>query len=192
MEAIDIKEEIIAKIGKIAFGKAMELIRYKNYDSSTGEHEVGTCKLSNFYNSRTTNYANCLNNVPFIIYRDTKHVTDAGYSKNCKAVITLDTELPLVQRLVFYANLKELQQRAIKTQQRERSIKAIDFTNQHFAEIKDEIIAELKSKYSDLKFSHKEANSAAWHIGCKFFNQDHKTMIFDQVTLRNLIEDLRA
>ena len=54
-----------------------------------------------------------------------------------------------------------------------------------FESYKPEIEAELKKKYEKLQLSNKQANSAAWHIGLKFFGNQYK-----QTTLRGLIKQL--
>lgn len=51
--------------------------------------EITSRKLSDFYQSRTTNYAKCLDAYPFQIIRDTDTIVSMGFNKAVKAVVTL-------------------------------------------------------------------------------------------------------
>jgi hypothetical protein len=65
-----------------------------------------------------------------------------------------------------------------------RSERNHETTISDFERLKTEIETELRKKYPELQLSHKQANSAAWHIGNKMM--DGK---FNNTTLRSLIKN---
>lgn len=66
----------------------------------SGEVITNTFRLSDMYTSRSAKYASCLNQSPFIIITDKSQIVSRGYSKLCKAIITVDAEHPLVLEVV--------------------------------------------------------------------------------------------
>jgi hypothetical protein len=69
---------------KIQIEKAKLLI---SYDGKS----VKPMMLSYFYNSRSTNYASCINSKPFIIITDKSEIAAMGFNAMVKAVVTLET-----------------------------------------------------------------------------------------------------
>jgi hypothetical protein len=90
-------------------------------------------------------------------------------------------------RKVFKRFLKIKKLRNEKTEKaiQEQSDIMQELTVAGFESRKAEIANELKKKYEKLQLSNKQANSAAWHIGLKFFGNQ-----FKQTTLRTLIKSL--
>jgi len=81
---------------KLVTKKINQLIIVNNECKAT----IITRKLSFFYQSRSTNYARCLDSNPFIIIKDSKKIVNLGFSKLCKAVITLDSNNEFVKELI--------------------------------------------------------------------------------------------
>lgn len=71
------------KLTKIQVEKAKMLI---SFDGKS----VRPMLLSYFYNSRSTNYASCIDSAPFIIITDKSEIVAMGFSTRVKAVVTLD------------------------------------------------------------------------------------------------------
>jgi len=73
-----------------------------------GEAHTSVRKLSDMYTSRSTNYASCLNQPPFIIITDKDEIARNGYSKLCRAIITVDSTHPLVQEVIDELKAEQL------------------------------------------------------------------------------------
>jgi hypothetical protein len=78
---------------KIQIEKAKMLI---SYDGKS----IKPMMLSYFYNSRSTNYASCLNDKPFIIITDNSKIVAMGFNQRVKAVVTLDANDARVKDLM--------------------------------------------------------------------------------------------
>jgi len=84
-----------------------------------------------------------------------------------------------------FLKIKKVRSEKTEKAKQERSDIMQELTVTGFESRKTEIEAELKKKYEKLQLSTKQANSAAWHIGLKFFGNQYK-----QTTLRTLIKQL--
>ena len=84
-----------------------------------------------------------------------------------------------------FLKIKKLRNAKTEKAIQERSDIMQELTVTGFESRKTEIEAELKKKYEKLGLSTKQANSAAWHIGNKFFGGQ-----FRNTTLRTLIKSL--
>lgn len=171
------------KLNKIAIAKAQSLIAI-NWQTPTSDFTIMTRKLSDYYSSRSTNYASCLNSAPFIISRDMATIVAAGYSKACKAVITLELtdEVKAIAEEMRAKRIKDIadQQKAADLQ-----IIKIEATNAEFDSVKDKLLAKwMAHPLSNGKrnISHKEANQLAWK------KQNYISTGADIVTYRNLIK----
>jgi hypothetical protein len=90
-------------------------------------------------------------------------------------------------RAIFKRAVKIKQIRFEKTEKarQEQSDIMQELTISGFESRKTEIANELRKKYEKLNLTNKQANSAAWHIGNKFFAGQ-----FKNTTLRTLIKSL--
>ena len=84
-----------------------------------------------------------------------------------------------------FLKIKKLRIEKTEKAIQERSDIMQELTVTGFESRKTEIANELKKKYEKLNLTNKQANSAAWHIGLKFFGNQYK-----QTTLRTLIKSL--
>jgi hypothetical protein len=84
-----------------------------------------------------------------------------------------------------YLKIKKVRIEKTERAKQEQSDIIEKLTVSQFESRKTEIETELKKKYEKLQLSTKQANSAAWHIGNKFFAGQFKNTI-----LRTLIKSL--
>lgn len=169
------------KLTAIAQSKVRSLIWviYENPEV----YKIKTEKLSDFYSSRSTNFAKCLNEYPFIIIRDKAKIVEAGFSPLCKAIITLDQSAPevneILQEMIFerIRNKENENLRKQKNQLKERNTLA------EFDKVKDKLAAKWFEKTGSYAISHKEANQFAWK------KQNYITGGADIVLYRGLIKD---
>lgn len=171
------------KLSKIAKAKAQSLIAI-NWQTPTSDYTIMTRKLSDYYNSRSANYASCLISAPFIISRDMATIAASGYSKACKAVITLELT-DEVKEIVEDMRAKRIKD--ITDQQRAAELQGIktEATIAEFDSVKHKLLAKwLAHPYSGGRrdISHKEANQLAWK------KQNYISTGADIVTYRNLIK----
>lgn len=166
-------------MNKIQIEKAKRLI-YVSIDGLS--YRIATIKLSDFYNSQSTNYASCLNSEPFILKKDNESIKAAGYSKNCKAVITLEetTEIKELAEMMMKERQQELINRQIAA---ELGAKKMQATIDEFDSVKEKLLAKWLEKNNGIReISHKEANQLAWK------KQNYISTGADIVTYRGLIK----
>jgi len=108
------------KLTKLQQQKASDLIVLT--DAPTG-YKIVRRKLSDFYSSRSTRYAGCLNKPPFVIIRDEAAIVAAGYSKLCKAVVTLEPTADVIE----VAEKKVAEDKAWRAQQAAREAKRMAY-----------------------------------------------------------------
>lgn len=149
-------------MNKIAESKAKELIRFDSWNNPA-KAIVTHKKLSDFYNSRTTNYANCLNNHPFIIIRDKAIIIEADYSPLCKAIITLDETAPEVVGLCKSMLEDRKQEIAREIESEAKRELAITNTIAKWEAVKDRFLAKwLEINNGVRHITHSQANQLAW------------------------------
>ena len=170
------------KIDKI-MGKKIE--QFMGFDSYTNPEKIVfyTKKLSAFYQSRSTNYADCLNRPPFIINRDIQDIVAAGYSKNCKAIISINTKIKAIKEI---ATAKLMERKIEIFQDVQRKVvhdKNVENTNLQFPFVAQKFLEKwLVLNNGNRQISHKEANQLAWK------KQRYINGGVDLVTLRSLIK----
>lgn len=105
----------MTQLNKIAVGKVQSLIALLDYNDPQKGYKILTRKLSSFYNSRSTRYASCLNDYPFLICDKKEAIIEAGFAPTCKAVITLAND-EMVRNIA--ANMLEERLREIESEQK--------------------------------------------------------------------------
>ena len=151
------------------------------------EGQIIVKKLSDLYNSRTTKYASIYNTDLFVIYRDAESIAKYGFSKLCKAIITLNESNPTV--LDILAELRKDNEAKILTEQAEKELyekrvtEAKDFIankDNHAVILKEankvcnnfgENLEEIKNMPSKMQ------QQLAWFL-LKYFTNNSKTAIF--------------
>lgn len=155
------------------------------YKSSEGKIIVK--KLSDLYNSRSTKYASIYNTDLFVINRDAESITKYGFSKLCKAIITINESNPIVIELL--AELRKDNEAKILAEQAEKEL-----YEKRVQEAKD-FIANKDNRSIILKEANKVCNNfgdnldeiknmpskmqqqLAWFL-LKYFTNNSKTAIF--------------
>lgn len=170
-------------MNKIAESKARELIRLDSWNNPA-KAIVTNKKLTDFYNSRTTNYAHCLNNPPFIIIRDKAIIIEASYSPLCKAIITLDETAPEVIELCKSMLEKRKQEITRDIENEAKRKLAIDNTLSKWESVKDRFLTKWLEINNGVRYiTHSQANELAWKKQGYIEGGVHLT------TLRRLIKD---
>lgn len=155
------------------------------YKSSEGKIIVK--KLSDLYNSRSTKYASIYNTDLFVINRDAESITKFGFSKLCKAIITINESNPIIIELL--AELRKDNEAKILAEQAEKEL-----YEKRVQEAKD-FIANKDNRSIILKEANKVCNNfgdnldeiknmpskmqqqLAWFL-LKYFTNNSKTAIF--------------
>ena len=84
------------------------------------EGQIIVKKLSDLYNSRSTKYASIYNTDLFVINRDAESITKFGFSKLCKAIITINESNPIIIELL--AELRKDNAAKILAEQAEKEL----------------------------------------------------------------------
>lgn len=169
------------KLTAIAQSKVRSLI-WVSYDNPE-VYKIKTEKLSDYYSSRSTSYAKCLNEYPFVIIRDKAKIVEAGFSPLCKAIITLDQSAPEVNEILQEMIFERISQIEYEKSRKEKSEKKQATTLAEFDKVKDKLAAKWFQKTGSYAISHKEANQLAWK------KQNYITGGADVVLYRGLIKE---
>ena len=169
------------KLSAIAKDKVRSLI-FVSYENPEN-YKIRVEKLSDFYSSRSTSYAKCLNEYPFIIIRDKEKIVAAGFSPLCKAIITLDQSAPEVQENISEMIAKRVMEKESEILRKQKNDQKVANTLAEFDQVKEKLAAKWFEKTGSYAISHKEANQFAWK------KQNYITGGADVVTYRGLIKD---
>ena len=169
------------KLSAIAASKVRSLI-WVSYENPE-VYKIKTEKLSDYYSSRSTSYAKCLNEYPFVIIRDKAKIVEAGFSPLCKAVITLDQSAPEVQEIISEMVAERIREKENDILRKQKHELKVHNTIAEFDKVKDKLAAKWFEKTGSYAISHKEANQFAWK------KQNYITGGADIVLYRGLIKD---
>lgn len=146
---------------------------------------VSTKKLSDLYSARSTNYASIYNSDLFLINKTEAEIVASGYSKLCKAVITLNLENPLVVTVI--EDLKKENELKNKAEEKAAILLAQQKTEAKiWIENNPEIVRKEAVKVCEKfgrpftsvnEMSSKMLQQLAWFL-LKYFTDNSKTAIF--------------
>lgn len=159
--------------------------RVSHFVSFYNGFKVRTIKLSDIYSSRSTNYASIYNTDLFVINTDKGAIEASGYSKSCKAIITLNMNNNDVQSIIEKLKAEHIKAEKSKAEAKEL-FEQQKLEAKQWIEANPEIVAAEAAKVATkfqrditniAEFPSKMKQQLAWFLLNNFSNNT-KTAIF--------------